>query len=84
MNFLEQASDGSIAVNKVIFYTESFDFVCYVVSFLRILTLLFLVYQISTGVFSCVSFHGCSAYFKASFFDNEKQSLSNKVKTESK
>ena len=24
-------------------------------------TLLFLVYQISTGVFSCVSFYGCSA-----------------------
>ena len=41
MNFLEQANDGSIAINKVIFYTELFDFVCYVVSFLRILTLLF-------------------------------------------
>ena len=41
INFLEQASDGSIAVNKVIFHTEFFDFICYSVSFLRILTLLF-------------------------------------------
>ena len=54
INFLEQASDGSIAVNKVVLHTELFDFICYFASFLRILTLLFSA--IKGGAFDAETF----------------------------
>ena len=41
INFLKQASDGSIAVNKVILPTELFDFIRYFVSLLNHLAFCF-------------------------------------------